>query len=53
MENTSNSYTPFDISSLKKAKIANEKDLENEIAKITEVLKDTRIQSLFYTCRFS
>lgn len=41
MENINNSCTPIDLSSIKKAKINSEKDLEVEISKITEILKDT------------
>lgn len=41
MESSSNSYCPLDISLISKSKIATEKDLEQEISKIAEVLKDS------------
>ena len=41
MEANANSYSPIDLTQIKKAKISNDKELENEIAKATEILKDT------------
>jgi len=41
MESQLNSYAPIDLSSIKKAKINSEKDLEQEITKVVEILKDT------------
>lgn len=38
---SSNSYTPLDLSAIKSAQINSDKDLEIEITKICEVLKDT------------
>ena len=40
METTSH-YTPIDLSTIKRPKIYTEKDLETEITKICDLLKDT------------
>ena len=37
-----NSYSPIDISSIPVSRISSEKELETEINKICEILKDTR-----------
>lgn len=40
MENSSN-YTPIDLSQIKRFKVSSEKDFENEVNKIVDMLKDT------------
>ena len=40
MENSSN-YTPIDLSQIKRFKASSEKDFENEVNKIVDMLKDT------------
>jgi hypothetical protein len=36
-----NSYTPLDLTTIPRPKIQSDKELESEIAKICEVLRDT------------
>ena len=52
MENSSN-YTPIDLSQIKRFKASSEKDFENEVNKIVDMLKDTcKYQSLFQAFNF-
>jgi hypothetical protein len=44
-----NNFVQVDLSSIKKSNIHTEKELENEVAKIYETLKDTcKIAAKFY-----
>ena len=42
METSANTYSPLDLSTLSLPNISSDKDLDSEISKVCETLKDTR-----------